>query len=51
VAHAAVLCPSFYRAEIINNPTAWERFKLRLRSAVIGWLQTGIERRLEGIGA
>ncbi len=22
VAHAAVLCPSFYRASIINNPTA-----------------------------
>jgi len=51
VAHAAVLCPSFYRAEIINNPTAWDGFKLRLRSAVIGWLQTRIERRLEGIAA
>jgi len=51
VAHAAVLCPSFFRAEIINNPTPWDRFKLRLRSAVIGWLQTGIERRLEGIAA
>ncbi len=51
VAHAARLCPSFYRAEIINNPTAWDRFKLRLRSAVIGWLQTRIERRLEGIAA
>ncbi len=49
VAHAAVLCPSFYRAEIINNPTAWDRFKLRLRTAVIGWLQNRIERRLEGI--
>jgi indolepyruvate ferredoxin oxidoreductase alpha subunit len=24
-AHAAVLCPSFYRAEVINNPTAWDR--------------------------
>ena len=51
VAHAAVLCPSFYRAEIINNPTAWDRVKLRLRSAVIGWLQNRIERRLEGIAA
>ncbi len=51
VAHAAVLCPSFYRAEIINNPTAWDRFKLRLRGAVIGWLQNRIERRLEGIAA
>ena len=49
VAHAAKLCPSFYRAEIINNPTAWDRFKLRLRSAVIGWLQNRIEHRLQGI--
>ena len=51
VAHAAVLCPSFYRAEIINNPTAGDRFKLRLRGAVIGWLQNRIERRLQGIAA
>ena len=49
VTHAAKLCPSFYRAEIINNPTAWDRFKLRLRSAVIGWLQNRIEHRLQGI--
>jgi indolepyruvate ferredoxin oxidoreductase alpha subunit len=35
VAHAAVLCPSFYRADVIVNPTAWDRFKARLRSAVI----------------
>ena len=51
VAHAAVLCPSFYRAEIINNPSAWDGIKLRLRTAVIGWLQDRIERRLEGIAA
>ena len=25
VAEAAVLCPSFYRADIINNPTRWDR--------------------------
>jgi indolepyruvate ferredoxin oxidoreductase, alpha subunit len=24
-AHAAVLCPSFYRAEVIQNPSAWDR--------------------------
>jgi len=24
-AHAAVLCPSFYRAEVIQNPTSWDR--------------------------
>src|SRR5919197_525860 len=29
-AHAAVLCPSFYRAEVIQNPTAWDRLLARL---------------------
>jgi indolepyruvate ferredoxin oxidoreductase, alpha subunit len=38
VAHAAVLCPSFYRADIISNPTWWERALHRVRRAVIGWL-------------
>ena len=26
VAHAATLCPSFYRTEIVNNPNLWDRF-------------------------
>ena len=51
VAHAAVLCPSFYRAEIIDNPGRWDRVKRRLRGAVIGWLQSRIERRLQGLAA
>jgi indolepyruvate ferredoxin oxidoreductase alpha subunit len=38
VAHAAVLCPSFYRAEIVRNPTAWDRAKHRFRQAVIARL-------------
>ena len=38
VAHAAVLCPSFYRAEIIRNPTWWDRMLHRVRQAVIGRL-------------
>lgn len=25
VAHAAVLCPSFYRTEVVSNPTWWQR--------------------------
>jgi indolepyruvate ferredoxin oxidoreductase alpha subunit len=45
VAHAAVLCPSFYRASIINNPTSWDRFKAKVRGAVIGFLQRRIARR------
>ncbi|MGZ8400410.1 MAG: thiamine pyrophosphate-dependent enzyme [Methyloceanibacter sp.] len=46
VAHAAVLCPSFYRASIIANPTGWDRLKQTVRGAVIGWLQRRIDRRL-----
>jgi indolepyruvate ferredoxin oxidoreductase alpha subunit len=38
VAHAAVLCPSFYRAEIVRNATAWDRVLFRVRQTVIGWL-------------
>ncbi len=37
-AHAAVLCPSFYRAEVIQNPGTWDRFVARVRSAVTGLL-------------
>ncbi|MDT3669501.1 MAG: indolepyruvate ferredoxin oxidoreductase subunit alpha [Aromatoleum sp.] len=39
VAEAAVLCPSFYRADIIHNPTSGDRFVAKVRGAVIGWLQ------------
>jgi indolepyruvate ferredoxin oxidoreductase alpha subunit len=49
VAHAAVLCPSFYRADVISNPSAWERLKSRLRQGVIGLLQRRIDRRLAGV--
>ena len=44
VAHAAVLCPSFYRAEVISNPKRWERLKARLRSSAIAYLQRRISR-------
>jgi indolepyruvate ferredoxin oxidoreductase alpha subunit len=36
VAHAAVLCPSFYRAEIIRNPNWWDRALQRVRATIIG---------------
>lgn len=39
VADAAILCPSFYRADVIHNPTRWERSLARFRSRVIHWLQ------------
>lgn len=47
IAHAAVLCPSFYRAEIVYNPSPWERFWDRLRGKIIGLLQERRERLLE----
>jgi indolepyruvate ferredoxin oxidoreductase alpha subunit len=45
VAHAATLCPSFYRADVITNPGRRDRFVNRLRTAVIGWLQERSARR------
>jgi len=45
VAEAAVLCPSFYRAEIIHNPRPFDRILARLRVAVIGFLQRRREAR------
>jgi len=39
VSHAAVLCPSFYKAEIVANPTRWDRTRDRLRTWVIGAVQ------------
>jgi indolepyruvate ferredoxin oxidoreductase alpha subunit len=38
VAHAAVLCPSFYRAELIRNPTWWDRAVAALRHRIIAAL-------------
>jgi len=39
VAHAAVLCPSFYEVRVVHNPSTWERALQSLRARVIGWLQ------------
>ena len=45
VSHAAVLCPSFYRASIINNPTPADLRRKKLRDAVIGFFQRRLARR------
>ncbi|MEI2687079.1 MAG: indolepyruvate ferredoxin oxidoreductase subunit alpha [Cypionkella sp.] len=39
VADAAVLCPSFYRADVVHNPSGFERWRAGVRARVIGWLQ------------
>ena len=46
VADAAVLCPSFYRADLVHNPNVVERGLDRLRRRVIGWLQARREARV-----
>jgi indolepyruvate ferredoxin oxidoreductase alpha subunit len=38
VAHAAVLCPSFYRVRVSVNPGRWARLVGRVRRAIIGAL-------------
>ncbi|MBB4838537.1 indolepyruvate ferredoxin oxidoreductase alpha subunit [Sphingomonas kyeonggiensis] len=39
VSHAAVLCPSFYKAHVIANPDRRDRLRQRLRGWLIGALQ------------
>jgi len=51
VAHAAVLCPSFFRANVISNPSRWDRLKHRVRQPLIQFLQRRIDSRLAGITA
>ncbi|MEK9895985.1 MAG: hypothetical protein VW518_06100, partial [Burkholderiaceae bacterium] len=39
VSHAAVLCPSFYRTRIVQNPTWPERGWFAVRRALLGAVQ------------
>ncbi len=50
VAEAAVLCPSFYRADIVHNPGWVERAVAGLRQGVIGWLQARRAARVLAVG-
>lgn len=43
--HAAVLCPSFYRAEIVSNPDRGDRLWARFANGVIGFLQRRLAAR------
>lgn len=47
VSHAAVLCPSFYKAEIVINPTGWDRLRDRTRGWLIGAWQRRMQKSLE----
>jgi indolepyruvate ferredoxin oxidoreductase alpha subunit len=44
-AHAASLCPSFYRSDLVYNPTWRDTILARLRRGWIGLLSSGVERR------
>ncbi len=44
-AHAASLCPSFYRTEVVHNPKWIERMRARSRHWLTLRLSKGIERR------
>jgi len=39
VADTAVLCPSFYQADVVHNPTRFERWRAEKTSQIISWLQ------------
>ena len=45
IAHAAVLCPSFWRADVVANPGRVERIMGRVRNGVITALQSFAEQR------
>ncbi len=46
VADVAILCPSFYKAQIISNPSAWDMTITKVRQAVIGFFQRKSEKSL-----
>jgi indolepyruvate ferredoxin oxidoreductase alpha subunit len=51
VAHAAILCPSFYQADIVQNPGMLERLADRIRRALISALQGREPAHLSGTAA
>lgn len=38
VAEAAILCPSFYQADVVHNPSAIARWRMTFRQTIINWL-------------
>ena len=50
VAEAAALCPSFYRADIVHNPSGFERWRAGIASWLIGQLQRRRKRKSLSFG-
>jgi indolepyruvate ferredoxin oxidoreductase alpha subunit len=40
-----VLCPSFYRAQLVFNPSPWDKLAAAIRGAIIGFLQSRADAR------
>jgi indolepyruvate ferredoxin oxidoreductase, alpha subunit len=51
VADAAVLCPSFYEARVVHNPSKLEQRLHGWRQAIIGWLMRRRARRRNDLDA
>ncbi|MFV0281911.1 MAG: thiamine pyrophosphate-dependent enzyme [Rhodoblastus sp.] len=49
VADAAILCPSFFRADVVHNPNAFDKWRQRTTMKFIGWLQA--RRESKGVPA
>ncbi|MCU4120816.1 indolepyruvate ferredoxin oxidoreductase subunit alpha [Variovorax sp. N23] len=47
VSHAAVLCPSFYKAQIVSNPSWWDRTRDKIGGAIVRWMQRAEAKRRE----
>jgi indolepyruvate ferredoxin oxidoreductase alpha subunit len=45
VSHVAILCPSFYRADLVHNPDRRDRAMALLRDPLIAFLQRRADRR------
>lgn len=45
VAEAAVLCPSFYKAQVVKNPSGYEKIKHGIKRRVFTFLQNRRERK------
>ncbi len=50
VAEAAMLCPSFYCAEIVHNPTGFERRRADIAARLMGWLRRRRARKALSFG-
>ena len=50
IAHAAILCPSYFRATIIHNPSIRDRIGAWLRSRIISYFQRRLDRRAISLG-